>query len=253
MVSGQESERDRRVRERQILDARSLLGAAMLDFLVMAQQCAPDVAPQTLAAVAHVESSFNPYAIGVVNGHLVRQPRNAKEAIATAYELEREGFNFSMGLVQVNRFNLAKYGERYETIFDPCRNLKAGASILRDCYQRARLTFGDEQAALRASFSCYYSGNYTTGFRAGYVRKVVLAANNLPGAIPVVPDAAPEPSPSSPAPPNAQSQPLPSPAVPRWRVSGNSGGTAGRGMAYEGEDEAPAQHDEPKEAKKINP
>ena len=38
----------------------------MLDFMVLAQQCAPTVAPQTMAAVVQVESSFNPYAIGVV-------------------------------------------------------------------------------------------------------------------------------------------------------------------------------------------
>ncbi|EPT7341098.1 hypothetical protein ACVR8P_005750 [Pseudomonas aeruginosa] len=42
----------------------------MLDFMVLAQQCAPTVAPQTMAAVVQVESSFNPYAIGVVGGRL---------------------------------------------------------------------------------------------------------------------------------------------------------------------------------------
>ncbi|HBN8308897.1 TPA: transglycosylase SLT domain-containing protein [Pseudomonas aeruginosa] len=50
----------------------------MLDFMALAQQCAPTVAPQTMAAVVQVESSFNPYAIGVVGGRLQRQPNTKK-------------------------------------------------------------------------------------------------------------------------------------------------------------------------------
>lgn len=171
----------------------------MLDFLVVAQQCAPTVAPQTLAAVAHVESSFNPYAIGVVGGRLERQPRNKAEAVATARELDRLGYNFSLGAVQVNRYNLAKYGETYDTIFDLCRNLRTGASILQDCFTRAKPIYHDDQKALRASFSCYYSGNYVTGFKHGYVQKVVLAANDDPNAIPVVPAIDKSASPAAPA------------------------------------------------------
>lgn len=82
----------------------------------------------------------------------------------------------------MNRFNLAKHGETYDTIFEPCRNIKVGAAILKDCYVRAKAKMSDEQDALRAAFSCYYSGNFTRGFipeRAGapsYVQKVVANA-----------------------------------------------------------------------------
>jgi hypothetical protein len=38
--------------------------------------------------VVHVESSYNPYAIGVVGGKLARQPRNLAEALATVRMLE---------------------------------------------------------------------------------------------------------------------------------------------------------------------
>ncbi|MBD3991081.1 transglycosylase SLT domain-containing protein, partial [Xanthomonas citri pv. citri] len=48
----------------------------MLEFMDLAQQCAPTVAPQTMAALVQVESGFNPYAIGVVDGRLARQPVN---------------------------------------------------------------------------------------------------------------------------------------------------------------------------------
>ncbi|AXQ11701.1 lytic transglycosylase (plasmid) [Xanthomonas oryzae pv. oryzae] len=174
--------------------------AKPLAFEKLATECAPDVHPTTLKGVVSTESSWNPYAIGVVGGRLDRQPRSLSEAVATARELERQGFNFSMGLGQVNRYNLGKYGESYETVFEPCRNLKAGSAILKDCYQRARAQIPDDQQALRAAFSCYYSGNFTRGFRpdkAGqpsYVQKVVAKATAAAQPIPVVPAVKPESS-----------------------------------------------------------
>jgi type IV secretion system protein VirB1 len=145
----------------------------MLDFFSLAQECAPGVHPQTMAAVARVESGFNPYAIGVVGGRLVRQPVARDEAVATARSLEAQGFNFSLGVGQVNRHNLARYGLDYASAFDACANLRAGAAILTECYARASKSRPDSQAALRAAFSCYYSGNFETGFREGYVAKVI--------------------------------------------------------------------------------
>lgn len=174
--------------------------AQPLPFEKLAAECAPDVHPTTLKGVVSTESSWNPYAIGVVGGRLDRQPRSLAEAVATARELERQGFNFSMGLGQVNRYNLSKYGETYETVFEPCRNLKAGSAILKDCFQRAKAQIGDDQQALRAAFSCYYSGNFTRGFRpdkAGqpsYVQKVVANATGTAEPIPVVPAVQPDSS-----------------------------------------------------------
>ena len=46
--------------------------------------------------VVRVESSFNPFAIGVVGGRLARQPKELPEALATARMLEEKGFNFSL-------------------------------------------------------------------------------------------------------------------------------------------------------------
>jgi type IV secretion system protein VirB1 len=145
----------------------------MLDFASIAQQCAPEIHANTLAHVVQVESGYNPLAIGVVGAHLPRQPRDLREAVATAAWLEAHHYNFSVGLGQVNRSNFTRYGLTLETAFDPCRNLQAAAAILKDCYLRARQTQTDEQTALRHSFSCYYSGNFTTGYKAGYVVKVV--------------------------------------------------------------------------------
>ncbi len=116
--------------------------------------------------VVRVESSYNPFAIGVVGGHLVRQPKNLPEALATVRMLETRGYNFSLGLAQVNRYNLNKYGlNSYQKAFEACPNLKAGSEILAECYRRLGGDWGK-------SFSCYYSGNSITGFRHGYVQKI---------------------------------------------------------------------------------
>lgn len=137
--------------------------------------------------IVHVESSFNPYAIGVVGGRLARQPRNLTEAVATARMLEARGYNFSLGLAQVNRYNLGRYGiASYEKAFEACPNLQAGSRILAECQGRAGGNWGK-------AFSCYYSGNFVTGYRHGYVQKIFAsiqgdapAASRYPDAIPLV-------------------------------------------------------------------
>lgn len=127
--------------------------------------------------VVRVESSYNPYAIGVVGGRLVRQPRSLAEAVSTARMLEQRGYNFSLGLAQVNRYNLTKYGlTSYEHAFQPCANLVAGSQILRECYSRSGGDWGK-------SFSCYYSGDFRTGFRHGYVQKVYASMRRGGGLV----------------------------------------------------------------------
>ncbi|WP_108610808.1 lytic transglycosylase domain-containing protein [Aminobacter sp. MSH1] len=168
----------------------------MLEFLALATECAPAVAPQTMAAIVQTESTFNPYAIGVVGGRLQRQPRSLQEAVETAAALEAGGWNFSVGLAQVNRYNLPKYGLRtYAQAFEPCANIRVGSLILADCYSRAskRKPGQSKQTLLQAAFSCYYSGNFTRGFKPdkrgepSYVQKVLAQADVKPRPIEVVP------------------------------------------------------------------
>ncbi|WP_425612927.1 lytic transglycosylase domain-containing protein [Xanthomonas rydalmerensis] len=146
------------------------------------------VPAEVMQHVVRVESSHNPFAIGVVGGRLVRQPQNLPEAVATARMLEEKGYNFSLGLGQVNRYNLIKYGlDSYEKAFKTCPNLQAASKILAECYSRSGGNWGK-------SFSCYYSGNFETGYRHGYVQKVYASINqgralavSTAGAIPVIP------------------------------------------------------------------
>lgn len=146
--------------------------------LSLALACAPQVHADTARALVSVESAFNPWAIGVVGGALVRQPQNRTEAIATAKALRAAGWNFSVGLSQINVGNFERLGLTVETAFEPCTNLAAMQTVLAECFDRASGTEPKavDQVALRKALSCYYSGNFATGFRHGYVRKVVVAA-----------------------------------------------------------------------------
>lgn len=155
-----------------------------MDFIALAQECAPNVHYQTMAAIVRTESSYNPFAIGVVNGRLERQPQNKDEAIATAKWLHENGWNFSMGLAQVNLKNLPKYGLDFEKAFDPCMNLRAGAAILGECFDRALVRHrDDQQGAARSALSCYYSGNFITGYKQGYVQTVLNNASFPAGVV----------------------------------------------------------------------
>lgn len=155
-------------------------------FLALALACAPQVHADTARALVSVESAFNPWAIGVVGGALVRQPRHRAEALATAKALREAGWNFSVGLGQINVGNFDRLRLTVETAFEPCANLAAMQTVLAECFDRASGSAAKavDQVALRQALSCYYSGNFDTGFRHGYVRKVVVAARAVPTAQP---------------------------------------------------------------------
>lgn len=173
------------------------------DFAQLAAACAPNVDVEVLRGLVRTESSWNPYAIGVVGGRLVRQPASRQEAVATARALAARGYNFSMGLAQVNRANLAAYGESIETVLEPCRNLRVGGAILARCDQRARQRFADRASARRAALSCYYSGSFERGQRpeapggTSYVERVLANTDVASTAAPITVVPAGPPAPPS--------------------------------------------------------
>lgn len=143
--------------------------------------CAPLVDPVLMSHVVRVESGGNPYAIGVVGGRLERQPRSLPEAVATAQALEAKGYNYSIGIGQINRIHFTRLGwlASIQSGFDICTNLKASAGVLHDCYARA-VTAGypakpspNIYSATHAALSCYYSGSFIRGAQLGYVSRVL--------------------------------------------------------------------------------
>lgn len=111
--------------------------------------------------------------------------------MATAKQLAAKGWNFSLGLAQLNRVHLSHNQITYDQAFDACTNLQIGSKILEQCYGRAMQQGLTPQAALRQAFSCYYSGNFWRGFQSegankpSYVQKVLASVTSK--ALPVVP------------------------------------------------------------------
>lgn len=186
-----------------LLASQSAFATSAADFYALARNCDLSVPIKALAPIIKVESHFNPYAIGVVGGRLARQPTTKEEAIATAKSLEAAGHKFSAGIGQVYRGNWAAYGLTADTVFEPCKNLRASSGIFESCHVRAKAEFPDEELARQAAYSCYYSNNFTTGFKPdflgqpSYVDKVMLSAvmlENQPTptvqAIPFIPNKA---------------------------------------------------------------
>lgn len=159
----------------------------LLQLAPLLHTCAPEVAPETMAAVVEVESGGNSLAILVVGAKLKTPPTNAVEAIEVAEQLEELGKTFSVGLAQLPAKDLAKLGLTYESAFDPCENLKAASRKLVTCYQKAkkRAAFVEDQTALSDALSCYRYGNFKKGYQApkgtlSYVDQVRAAVQPLP-------------------------------------------------------------------------
>lgn len=135
------------------------------------QACAPTVAPATVERVIQVESKDNPLAINVNGTKLARPATSAADATALATAYIKAGYSVDLGLMQVNSGNLQKLGYSVADMFDPCKNLAAGAKVLTDFYMSAHDQMRNPQVALRAALSAYNTGNFIAGFRNGYVAR----------------------------------------------------------------------------------
>jgi hypothetical protein len=63
-----------------------------MDFAVLAQQCAPTVAAQTIAAVVTHESRSNPFAIGINGGARISPPaRDPRRGRRNGFEALGDG------------------------------------------------------------------------------------------------------------------------------------------------------------------
>lgn len=166
------------------------LEAAAADLSELLMRCAPNVHPVTMGALVRHESGGNPYAIldngdwGLPRSRRVLRsfrPQSAEEAVTVAKELIAAGHVVDMGLGQINNRNLKGLGLTVEQIFDPCTNLRASQTILSNNYSTAVRRYGTGDRALYAALSAYNTGNFTSGFANGYVRKVLKASSlNVP-------------------------------------------------------------------------
>ena len=153
--------------------------------------CAPTIAPRTMAAVVRVESGGDPLALHDNTSGRSFAPGDAREAAAWTTELLALGHSLVLGLSQINTANLPRLGLSVAAAFEPCANLRAGATVLSGDYRAASARFGAGQFALRSALGAYNSGSLYAG--RAYVDRILAAAGLPPENVatrPVV-DAAP--------------------------------------------------------------
>lgn len=103
--------------------------------------------------------------------------------------LNRKGKNYSAGLMQINSKNFKHYGLDNNTVFDVCQNIKVGAKILTENYERQQ--GGSDQLKVRNALSRYYSGNDKRGYvkelnydGKSYVERMEQKAYKVPALLP---------------------------------------------------------------------
>lgn len=142
------------------------------------QTCSPNVYLPIAQAIIKTESNFNQFAIGVnAKGGAVKQPTSYQEAVKTAKRLIGQGLNIDMGYAQINSANLGWLGLSVEQVFNPCSNLKAMQTVYLTCYNKAGNT--GLGTRMQRAFSCYNTGNFTRGFKNGYVNKITRYFNEF--------------------------------------------------------------------------
>ena len=217
----------------------------------LAAQCAPNVAPATIAAIVQTESRGNELAIGV-NG-LARQPASASsvaQAVQTARYYVGRGYSVDLGLGQINSRNMKALGLTWDTVFEPCTNIAAAGAVISGNYRSVREGL-HPQRALRIALSMYNTGSQSRGFSNGYVGRVVGNAGISDGIQPVAVRVAAFSGSNDPSPASAtaqlaelvaentsasgQRQAAPPPPPPSWDVFARADYERAR-LAREGED-----------------
>ncbi len=164
-------------------------------------QIAPQVAPQTMAAVIQAESGGNPLAIhDNVSGESFA-PATKRDAVALARRLMAAHRSFDAGLTQINSANFEKLGVTVESVFDPASAIKAAETLMVADYRICLKVV--PAAALRCMASRYNTGDSEKGIGNGYVARLWKAAAQIVpaigGALPP-PANQPESDPSDPEP-----------------------------------------------------
>ena len=142
------------------------MGVCMIDIPYLAETCQHLVHPTVIESIIAIESNGNPNAIAIVGHPSAWQPSNPVMAVSLIESLEQQHLNYSVGLMQINQVNFARFSLDAPLSVSPCTNISVGARILYDCYERAKKNYSTESPYhhMKYAASCYFSGNFHTGF-----------------------------------------------------------------------------------------
>ncbi|WP_395641432.1 transglycosylase SLT domain-containing protein [Rudaea sp.] len=137
--------------------------------------CGPWVHPDTLRAVAVVESHAHPWAIGTPQGAIFPHTRSdAERQLARALRTEP---SVDVGLLQINSQWFPRLHLAPASLLDPCVNVRVGAAILAANFVAASRPGRSHLHALVAALSAYNSGSETAAVT--YAEKVLSAGASM--------------------------------------------------------------------------
>jgi type IV secretion system protein VirB1 len=193
-----------------------------LTLMQLLDRCAPEVGRRTMSAIVQVESAGNSLAIRDNTLDRTFVPQDARQALAWANQLLALHHSIDLGISQINSANLPKLGLSVSEAFDPCSNIRAGATILTADYRAASSEFGQGQYSLRRAIGAYNSGSLYAGER--YIVKILAAAGIAGGddfrarEVPTTVQSAPRAS-AAPNPPTPDPNSAPMVVTPRGGAS----------------------------------
>lgn len=142
-----------------------LIKQAIADLIL---HCSSGVDPLILQSLIVQESARHPYAIHDGKTHKSHFPKSREAAIQLAKQLREKGHRLDIGLAQINTQNFKWLGLTIETAFNPCTNLKASSTVLKEAMNRT--------PNLREQLSIYNSGKTTSKKGLSYADKIIRRA-----------------------------------------------------------------------------
>ncbi|MEZ0323019.1 MAG: lytic transglycosylase domain-containing protein [Hydrogenothermaceae bacterium] len=94
-----------------------------------------NIPPALLVAIAKVESGFRPWVININhNGKSLKviNPRSYQEAVYYLTYLHQNGYNYDVGIGQINVWNIKRLRIDPVYLLNPCNNIMVSAHILRE-------------------------------------------------------------------------------------------------------------------------
>ena len=150
----------------------------MIPLARISAECAPIVAPSTIAAIVRVESGGNPLAMWNNTTRSMVIPGNRDQAIQYLRQAMAAGQRVDVGLAQVDTANFAGFGLTPRNAFNACANLRAGSEILHLDWQQSLASGLRGQQALYHAFEAYNSGRLWGD--AQYANRIINAAKAFP-------------------------------------------------------------------------
>jgi type IV secretion system protein VirB1 len=155
----------------------------MVLFIDLAAQCAPQVPTELLAAIASVESGFQPLMVrGKVSTDVVR---TAGEGVAVVVGRMDAGDDMTVGLMGLDALTLAADGLSYAEAFDACRNVEAAGRVIDSLWKAAEKMGMSPSKAERQAVRGYFQRSVArVGTVDAYEARVMAERSALRAGLP---------------------------------------------------------------------